>query len=279
MVSDIYFPIPPSPYPAFYPISYPLNLYPQPTPRQFPSSHSMPIYAKPKSMKRHEQVIDANRNHIVPYYYSDTMNCMPNNLNNRHTFANYPCNDQNTRFKMSPRLQTRLASPELAHIFNNTNIQPQQFRPYSVMETCKSPIPVSRPLSVVPMSDAQFRPASTFFQKEVDQIKEIPNWKARLQNDFGPKPNMFRSRPLRQICRIPNCKCSDRVNRMPGQYSESKTLPMQSERNLAKIRNLSLPSLKLEETVSKEKHNKSEAERDVTSNMNKSITEQHLGYV
>lgn len=276
MVSDIYFPLPPSPYPAFYPISYPINITQSP-PRPVHASHSMPVNTKPNSMKHHEQVFDANRNHIVPYYYSETMNCTPvtNTLNHRHTFTNYMYNDpQSVRYKLSPGLQSRLASPELSHLFSNSP-RPQSVinRPYSVLEPCKSPMSIERPSSVVPLPETQFRLASDFFQKDLHK-KEIPEWKLRLQNDLSIKPNMFRGeRPFKQMCRIPNCKCITKPAVDPGRFSEARTLPIESEKTLRNSRNLSLPSLKLS---SEDSQNCAEKDEKETKDP---ISEQHLGYV
>lgn len=244
------------------------------------SSHSMPIYAKPKSMKRHDQVFDANRNHIIPYYYSETVSCMPNvyKHTNRHTFANYSVNDNNSpsnRYRFSPRVQSRLASPELAHLFNNISIQNSQpFRPYSVLEPCRSPTSIERPTSVIQGSDAQFRPASAFFQREVDRVKDVPDWKLRLRKETDFKTNMLKETSFRQACRIPNCKCNVTPAVDPRRFDAAKTLPIESERSLNKIRNLSLPSLKI---GSEDGHC---AEKDTTpKEKDKSVAEQHLGYV
>lgn len=204
---------------------------------------------------------------------------------NRHTLASYHYDDRQNYYhrKINPKLKTPLnANPELSQIFAKSNVYPpQSFRPYSVLETTtKSPIQnVQRPSSVVPMSE-QYRPAS-FFQTENDVKKtnEVPEWKARLQRE-NPKP-LFKTleRPLRQVCRIPNCKCSENPTAAPGRFSEVRTLPIPSGRNLNKYRNLSLPTLKLEEIEKIEKESKSEAERDVQPVISKPISEQHLGYV
>lgn len=239
---------------------------------------------------------DANRNHVVPYYYSETlMQSMPNNNynasnnnfpnRNRHTFANYD-ERQNyyQRTKVSPRFQERVSSPispELSQIYAKSNgSQLQTFRPYSVLESSsKSPVQkLQRPSSVVPMTE-QFRPASAFFQNELDKSHEIPEWKARLQKEM-PKP-IFKvlDKPFRQICRIPNCKCSEKPIIDPERFSQMRTLPSVSERSLNKIKNLSLPTLKLDEHEKDEKSDKNEAERDDTPSISKPISEQHLGYV
>lgn len=255
MVSDIYFPISPSPYPAFYPISYPLNYYPQSPPRPIQTSHSMPV-AKARS----NQVFDANRNHIVPYYYSETANCMPAH-DQRHTLTNYAFNErQLNRYSLSPRIQTRVTSADI-NLLPHTHL-----RPHSVLENCKSPIGFSRPSSVMPISD-QFRPASAFFQKEIK--KHIPDWKLNLLNDLTLKT--FRNERLKQ-CRIPNCKCNFMPAVNPTRFSEAKTLPTESEKSLKYSRNLSLPSLKFTD----DGQNFDKAERDTVS---KPITEEHLGYV
>lgn len=276
MVSDIYFPIPPSHFPSFYPASYPINSYQHP-----------PIRAPNMSTKkRQEHVYDSNRNH-VPYYYSETLNGTPTNntygftnafLNNqnRHTVA-YPYNDRNYR-KFSPKVQARInASPELTNLFTKANVyQPQAFRPFSVLERSQ---PMSqttqRPSSVVPMTET-FRPASAFFAKE-NNDREVPEWKARLQKDIGPKPNFFRDKPLKPICRIPNCNCSVKPAVDPARFSNMGTLPSVSERSLNKMKNLSLPSLKLDELQDFEP--KGGAERDDNAGSSKSVSEQHLGYV
>lgn len=290
MVSDIYFPIPPSPYPAFYPISYPLNFYPQSPQRPtIRSPQNMP--ANLKSTKRHDQVYDANRNHVVPYYYSETLTpCMPNNvysvpntyLKNRHTLANYPHDDRQLYYQRSKNVKLQgMNSPEISQIFAKCNVHPPQtFRPYSVLETSsKSPIPnIQRPSSVVPTSE-QFRPASAFFPNgnDLGKSNEIPEWKARLQNEM-PKPVFKTEKPMRQICRIPNCKCNDKPVVDPERFSEIRTLPSVSERSLSKMKNLSLPTLKLDE-LEREGQSQTEAERDVTPVIIKPISEQHLGYV
>ncbi|CAF4880672.1 unnamed protein product [Pieris macdunnoughi] len=255
MVSDIYFPIPPSPYPAFYPISYPVKHYPQsPEPIRSPNIFS------PETNKRHE-LYDANRNHVVPYYYSETLTpSMPNNMysvtnpnRNRHTFS-YPYDERHRQ----RRLQNSPLSPE-------QTFKAQNLRPYSVLETSKLPINrPQRPNSVLPLSD-QFRPASVFFQKE--KPNEVPEWKARLQKEM-PKPIL--DKPVRQICRIPNCKCNQKPF-MNTRVSEARTLPSISQRSLNKSKNLSLPTLKLDDV---DNLDKIEVERDV-----KPISEQNLGYV
>lgn len=247
------------------------------------------------STKHHDHLYDANRNHVVPYYYSETLTpCMPNNAysvpnthntKNRHTLANYPYDDRQNYYqaKINPKLRAPVnASPELSQIFSKGNAYPpQSFRPYSVLETTsKSPVQnLQRPSSVVPMSE-QYRPAS-FFQTDNDLKKtnEVPEWKARLQKE-NPKP-IFRTleKPLRQTCRIPNCKCTEKSPVDPGRFSEVRTLPTPSERTLNKYRNLSLPTLKLEEIEKIENESKSEAERDVHAVISKPISEQHLGYV
>ncbi|XP_073959371.1 tight junction protein 1-like isoform X3 [Choristoneura fumiferana] len=289
MVSDIYFPIPPSPYPAFYPISYPINNYPQPPERPMHSPQNMPFnFAKPT--KHNNQLYDANKNHIVPYYYSETLApCTPNNNysvpntyltnKNRHTVANYPLERQYYPGRnLSPRTA---ASPEMSQIFAKTNRHSQQgFRPYSVLETsAKSPIPnIQRPSSVVPMTE-QFRPASVFFQSnKLESKEEIPEWKARLQKEMPMPPLKTLDKPLRQICRIPNCKCNSKPAVDPARFSEVRTLPTVTERSLHKIKNLSLPTLKLDEHDLERKRDMTEAERDI-STLNKPISELHLGYV
>lgn len=294
MVSDIYFPIPPSPYPAFYPISYPLNFYPQSPQRPTIRSPQNISASNLKSTKRHEQVYDANRNHVVPYYYSETLqHCMPNNVysvpnpyvnKNRHTMANYPYDDRQNyyqRSKLGAKMQG-MNSPEISQIFSKCNLQqPQTFRPYSVLETSsKSPVPnIQRPSSVVPTSE-QFRPASAFFPtgNDLGKTNEIPEWKARLQKEM-PKPIFKTDKPLRQICRIPNCKCNEKPVVDPERFSEVRTLPSVSERSLSKMKNLSLPTLKLDELDKDAHNNNTEAERDVATVLSKPISEQHLGYV
>lgn len=253
-----------------------------------PSSNS-------KSTKRHDQVYDANRNHVVPYYYSETLTpCMPNNVysvpntylsKNRHTLANYPYDERQNyyqRMKLSPKVQTGMNSPEISQIFAKCPPQLQSFRPYSVLETSsKSPVPnLQRPSSVVPMSE-QFRPASAFFPNgaEAKKANEVPDWKARLQKET-PKPALKTlEKPLRQICRIPNCKCNFKPATDSERFSEVRTLPTASERSLNKIKNLSLPTLKLDDLDKDETCDKTEAERDDAPVLNKPISEQHLGYV
>ncbi|CAG4959566.1 unnamed protein product [Colias eurytheme] len=278
MVSDIYFPIPPSPYPAFYPISYPLKYYPQsPQPIRSPNIFSPDT----NTTKRHE-LYDANRNHVVPYYYSETLTpCMPNNMynmpntnpnlnRNRHTMS-YPYVERQYQRSKNTRLQNPNISPELSQMFKKNNAS-QTFRPYSVLET-SSKLPstkIQRPTSVLPVSD-QFRPASAFFQN-AEKSNEVPEWKARLQKET-PKPVL--ERPVRQICRIPNCKCNQNPFIYSGRVSESRTLPTISPRSLSKTKNLSLPTLKLDE-IDKD-DDKIEVERDIS--ISKPISEQHLGYV
>lgn len=299
MVSDIYFPIPPSPYPALYPISQPLNFYSQSPQRPVSSLQGMlPFNTTTKSTKRHDHHVDANRNHVVPYYYSETLtSCMPNSQygvtnpyvtnRNRHTFAysedRQNCYQRTQTTRLSPKSQSRIGSPinsELTQIYAKANVyQPQTFRPYSVLETTsKSPIPnQQRPSSVVPVTE-QFRPASAFFQN-VEKPNTVPDWKARLQREIL-KPN-FKGldRPLKQICRIPNCKCNEKPVVDPDRFRQIKTLPSVSERSLNKIKNLSLPTLKLDEHEKDEKSDKTEAEKDLTPALSKPISEQHLGYV
>lgn len=300
MVSDIYFPIPPSPYPALYPISYPLNFYPQSPQRPVSALQGMPPgnTTTTKNTKGHNHLVDANRNHVVPYYYSETLaqsmpssqygvpnTCLTNRT--RHTFM-CPDDRQNSyqrtqTTRLSPKLQSRIGSPTsplLTPIYAKTHVyQQQSFRPYSVLETTsKSPIPnLQRPSSVVPMSE-QFRPASAFFQHD-NKPNSVPEWKARLQREML-KPN-FKcfDKPIRQICRIPNCKCNEKPVVDPDRFSQVKTLPSVSERSLHKLKNLSLPTLKLDENEKDNRSDKTEAERDLTSVVSKPISEQHLGYV
>lgn len=299
MVSDIYFPIPPSPYPALYPISYPLNFYPQSLQRPVSSFQGMPPFnTTTKSTKRHNHLVDANRNHVVPYYYSETLTGVPNcqyavpntyvTNRNRHTFTYVPEDGHNIyqrtqTTRLSPRLQSRIGSPtnpELTQIYSKANVcQPKSFRPYSVLETTsKSPIPnLQRPSSAVPLTE-QFRPASAFFQSD-QKPNKVPEWKARLQREIL-KPN-FKSldRSMKQICRIPNCKCSEKPAVDPDRFRQIKTLPSVSERSLNKIKNLSLPTLKLDEYEKEDKTDKTEAERDSAPALSEPISEQHLGYV
>lgn len=280
MVSDIYFPQPPSPYPAFYPISYPMNYYP-PSPQK-PRTNMSPSNSNTNHTNRHD-IYDANRNHVVPYYYSETMPCMPNNMysvpksyphRNRHgLFSSYDERQNYQRSKMNPRLQNSSISPELSQIFNKSNTS-QPYRPYSVLETStKSPVPnIQRPTSVVPISD-NFRPASLFFKDESVKSNEVPEWKARLQKEMPIRPILDKS--MKKICLIPNCKCNDKpINNL--RYSESRTLPSASVRSLDKVKNLSLPTLKLDE-LDKIGKDEDSVERD--NGLNKPISEQHLGYV
>lgn len=282
MVSDIYFPIPPSPYPAFSPISYPMNFYPPSPPKPLTPNMSP---SNSITKQRHDQVFDANRNHVIPYYYSETLTpCMPNNMyrvpypySNRHVVTN-PYDDRPTqRSRVHPRLQNSSISPELSQIFSK-GTGPQSFRPYSVLETsAKSPIPnLQRPISVVPISD-QFRPASVFFKDEKEKSNEVPEWKTRLQKEM-PKPVL--DKPLRPICRIPNCKCNEKPanNRVTSRFSESRTLPAVSVRSLSKTKNLSLPTLKLDELDKIGKEEEFEVVRDGSS-IKKPISEEHLGYI
>lgn len=269
-------------------------MYPQSPQRPVSSPQNLPPLNLNPSTKHHDHLYDANRNHVVPYYYSETLTpCMPNNVysvpntyptKNRHTLANYSYDERQNYYqrKINPKLKTPInASPELNHIFTKSNVyQTQSFRPYSVLETT-SKLPVQnlqRPSSVIPMSD-QYRPASFFTDNDVKKVNEVPEWKARLQKE-NPKP-LFKTleKPLRQTCRIPNCKCSDKPSVDPGRFSEVRTLPIPSERTLNKYRNLSLPTLKLEEIEKIENESKSEAERDAHPVISKPISEQHLGYV
>lgn len=285
MVSDIYFPIPPSPYPAFYPISYPINTYPQ-NPRTILSrSHA------PNTTRRNEQAFDTNRNN-VPYYYAETLTPSSNNninnygftnqfLNNRYLNNPFDRNQNMLNRKISPKLTARInASPELSQIFNKAPYQPMSFRPYSVLETSsKSPVQkLQRPSSVVPMTD-QFRPASAFFPKEndVEKVSETSDWKARVQKDIALKSALFKDKPLRQICRIPNCRCNERPAVDSARFRDVQTLPTVSERSLSRSRNLSMPSLKLDEKLTDDAKN--EAERDVNSGLDKPVSEHHLGFV
>lgn len=238
--------------------------------------------------KHHEHMYDANRNNLVPYYYSETLtSCMPNNVysmpnKNRHTLANYPQDDKFYHRKVSPKLKSSLnASPQLSQInFKSNTYKPQSFRPYSVLETTpKSPVESrQRPSSVVPSMSDQYRPAS-FFITDNEKSNEIPEWKARLQREM---PKSFKSldASLRQVCRLPNCKCSSILPAIsPGRFSEVRTLPTVSEKSLTKVRNLSLPTLKLEELDKDENSNEPEAERDVLPVTNNPVSEQLLGYV
>lgn len=289
MVSDIYFPIPPSPYPAFYPISPPINYSRSQTPqRTIRSPQNISSNYTITSTKRHDQVYDANRNHVVPYYYSETLTpCMPNNLysvpnthnRNRHTFASYPY-DERQKYYQRIRTNARInnaVNPETSHSLKSNSIQPQPFRPYSVLErSTNSPISkIQRPSSVMPDTE-QFRPASAFFQNEPKS--EIPEWKARLIKET-PKLVKGLDQPLKPICKIPDCNCNGKPIVDRTRFSESRTLPSVSPRSLLKQKNLSLPTLKLEEFDKDEKFDTTEAERDVPSVLNKPISEQHLGYV
>lgn len=261
-------------------------------PSQRPVSSPQSIFTQ--NTKNPDHLYDANRNHVVPYYYSETLPSMPNNVysvpntyltnKNRHTVANYPYDQRQIYYqrKSNPKVKSTLnASPDTTQIFSKSNTYqgPQIFRPYSVLETTsKSQITsIPRPSSVVPMTE-QYRPAS-FFQTDNDTktTNEIPEWKARLQKDM-PFPFKGLEKPLKPICRIPNCKCSVK----PVEYmraSEIRTLPTVSERSLNKLRNLSLPTLKLEDLERDEKSDRIEPERDPISSISKPISEQHLGYV
>ncbi|KPJ18540.1 Tight junction protein ZO-2 [Papilio machaon] len=295
MVSDIYFPVPPSPYPAFYPISPPINYGRSQTPqRTIRSPQNMPSSNYTiTSTKRHDQVYDANRNHVVPYYYSETLTpCMPNNMysvpnshlgnRNRHTFASYPYDERQKyyqRIRTNARMNNAvIANPETSYSLTKSIIQPQTFRPYSVLErSSNSPISNSlRHSSVMPVTE-QFRPASAFFQNE-PKSDDIPEWKARLIKDTSKLVKGL-DQPLKPICKIPDCNCNDKPIVDRTRFSESRTLPSVSPRSLLKQKNLSLPTLKLEEFEKDEKFDTTEAERDVPSVLNKPISEQHLGYV
>lgn len=261
-----------------------MNFYP-PSPQKPRTPNMSPSNSSTKLTKRHDQLFDANRNH-VPYYYSETLTpCMPNNMysvpnpypNRSRQFTNPYDERQNLmqRSKVHPRLQNSSISPELSQIFNKSN-GPQSFRPYSVLETStKSPLPnVQRPLSVVPISD-QFRPASVFFKDDKEKSNEPPEWRAYLQKEI-PQPIL--DKPLRQICRIPNCKCNEKPFNNRIRLSESRTLPAVSVRSLSKTKNLSLPTLKLDELDKIGKEEDVEVVRDVSS-IDKPISEQHLGYI
>nr|XP_026500123.1 tight junction protein ZO-1-like [Vanessa tameamea] len=280
MVSDIYFPQPPSPYPAFYPISYPISYYP-PSPQKPARINMSSSNSNTKLTNRHD-VYDANRNRVVPYYYSETIPCMPNNMYSTpkpYPNRNRPMSNQYDerqqlyhRSKMNPRLQNSSISPELSQIFNKSN-GVQSFRPYSVLETSKnSPLPnMQRPTSVVPVTE-QFRPASMFFQDDSRKTNEVPEWKARLQKEM-PKPILDKS--SKKICLIPNCKCNNKPANNLIRHSESRTLPSVSERSLDKVKNLSLPTLKLDELDKFGKEEEIQVERDSLS-LNKPVSEQHL---
>lgn len=290
MVSDIYFPVLPSPYPAFYPISPPISYYPHSPQRTIRSPQNMPSsnYNTTNS-KRHDQVYDSNRNHVVPYYYSETLTpCMPNNRSvpntylsnrNRHTFASYPHDERQKHYQRlkSSRMNNAVnMSPEVSYGHPKSNVlQPQPFRPYSVLESAIPPTPNPRPSSVT--ITEQFRPASVFFQEEPIRATEVPEWKARLQRDPST-PVKGLVKPLKPICRIPNCNCGEAIPLSKTRFSESRTLPTISPR-LHRQKNLSLPTLKLEELERDEKTDNAEAERDVPSAMTKPISEQNLGYV
>ena len=257
-----------------------MNYYP-PSPQK-PRTTISPSNSNTKLTNR-QDIYDANRNRVVPYYYSETMPCMPNNMftipksyphRNRHGLLS-PYDDRLNyqRSKLNPRLQNSNISPELSQIYNKNS--PQSLRPYSVLETTnKSPVPnVQRPTSVVPMSDT-FRPASVFFKDDVKKSNDVPEWKARLQKEM-PRPIL--ERPTKKICLIPNCNCNDKpINNL--RYSESRTLPSASVRSLDKVKNLSLPTLKLDELDKIGKEDDVSVERD-TGSISKPISEQHLGYV
>lgn len=254
--------------------------YPQ-NPRPLSSPQAM--LPMTTNSKTHDHLYDANRNHVVPYYYSETLTCMPlpNNVysnpnKNRHTLASYPFDErQNYYDRKSKRV---VNTPELSPVFAK-GYHTQSLRPYSVLEqSCKSPVAkIQRPSSVVPMSE-HYKPASFFtIDNDIKKSNEVPEWKARLQNDMPKIMYKGLEKPLRPICRIPNCKCSVKVD--PQRYSEVRTLPTVTERTLSKVRNLSLPTLKLEELESDDKDGQTEAERDVQPVLNKPISEQHLGYV
>ncbi|GBP59445.1 Tight junction protein ZO-1 [Eumeta japonica] len=292
MVSDIYFPIPPSPYPALYPISYPINTYPQATTRQTRPSHSLPVYAKPKAPKTHaNQIFDTNRNH-VPYYYSETSNLTPNSnfippsvhtVSNRKNIFSYPNYDDMRYYENRNRvnsLQARLnASPEASQVFAS-NAYP---RPFSVMEnSLKSPVLKSqRPSSVVPATETHFRPASSFFQNaKVDEpINELAELKVKLQEELKPKLSERVERTFRPLCNIPNCKCGHKPVVNPERFSESRTLPPKFDKPFSKSRNLSLPSLKLDNDDTPADTKEGDAEKALTVVNDKKIAEQHLGYV
>lgn len=303
MVSDIYFPIPPCPYPALYPISRPLNSYQQSPQRPVSVLQRMsPANSTTNNTKRTNHLIDANRNHLVPYYYSETLaRSMPNaqqsepstSLTNRNRHTITSADDRQNNYqrtqttRLSPNLQPRIgecsrdaSTPFLTQNSSTSNIyQSPSARPYSVLETTSQlPIPnLPRPSSVVPVSE-QFRPASAFFQRG-ERTAMVPEWKARLQREIL-NPNLkYLNKPVRQMCRIPNCKCNERPIVDSNRFSQVKTLPSVSERSLRRMKNLSLPTLKLDELETDGRFDNTEAERDLASGVSKPISEQHLGYV
>lgn len=222
----------------------------------------------------------------MPYYYAETLApCTPNNVysmpnKNRHTLTSYHYDERLLKKKSTPKLKSSLnASSELQCYTRSSSLQPHAFRPYSVLETSNKPAMLNfqRPSSVVPTMSDQYRPAS-FFVTENESSNEIPEWKARLQKEM-PESYKSSDKPLRQICRIPNCKCGAKPTLNSGRFSEVRTLPTVSERSLNKIRNLSLPTLKIEELEKDEKDNRSGAEKDVVAAFGKPLSEQHLGYV
>lgn len=228
-----------------------------------------------------DHMYDANRNHVVPYYYSETLTpCMPNNAfvsnKNRHTLASYPYDNRQNYYRKI-KAKSTANTPELS-VFKAYQ---QPYRPYSVLETTsKSPVAiVQRPSSVVPMTISdQYKPASFFISDtESKKSNEVPEWKAKLQAENSKPLLKGLEKPLRPICKIPNCKCAVKVD--PLRYSEVRTLPTVSERSLSKIKNLSLPTLKLEDLDKIEKYDQTEAERDIGPTISKPVSEQHLGYV
>lgn len=276
MVSDIYFPVPPSPYPAFIPISYPIIHHATSRPLSAQNLHATNVSNAPK---HHDQVFDANRNHIAPYYYSETLSpnvSVSSQVRTRHTLS--PFHDRpHYGTMLSPR-QSRMSSPvtpELSHSYaTNNSYYLQPFRPYSVLESTSKSLEPRRPFSAIPISE-QFRPASAFFQNEMQKSNEVPDWKARLQKEISKPTFRGSDKPLRQICRIPNCKCRDKPIVDPERFSQLRSFPKAAERSMNKNRNLSLPTLKLDEL---DDGDKAQAERD-TPGLSKPISEQNLGYV
>ncbi|CAH2054281.1 unnamed protein product, partial [Iphiclides podalirius] len=294
MVSDIYFPVPPPPCPAFYPISPPISYHHPQSPHRTIRPHNMPPSYNTTNSKRHDQIYDANRNHVVPYYYSETLTpCMPNTNThsvpnpspgnrNRHTFASYPYDERQRhyqRMRINARMNNSANPPEVLYgQYKSNPVQP--YRPYSVLEASKPGSgfdPSNTRPSVMPVTE-QFLPASVFFQNEPKTLAdEGPEWKTRLRTD----PPKLLDKPTKPVCRIPHCKCNGKPGNLTQQtrFSEPRTLPAISPRSLARLKNLSLPTLKLDEFEREEKFDSAEAERDVASALTKPISEQHLGYV
>lgn len=268
MVSDIYFPIPPTPF-------YPALPYPSYQPSQHRSSH---VFHKPSN---HAQ-FDVNKNQI-PYYYSETL--APSSPNNAYGFTNAFLSQRNRFISSGNHLDMHLNNHRNINQSKSVRSRSQDIqyaRPVSVLERrTKSPIAVNqRPSSVVPITD-QFRPASAYFRlPKREKISEMPEWKSKLILNSTPpqittESRVVKEKSLKLQCRIPNCKCQQRPNVDFVRFA-TKTLPVTSDRSLNKMKNLSLPSLKFDLDGEQNNFDKIEAERDIE---HKNVAEHNLGYV